>query len=391
MHIPIKGQRGAVSLFLVVFSALLITTITIAFVRIMIQDQMQATTNDLSKSALDSAQAGVEDAKRLIVMYQQNCSSGPKTSKDCGTWYDLMDGTHCDALQKAGIVSASDDGVLLQQSEGDKALQQAYTCVKVMLDTPDYVGSLSPGESRLIPLKAVGSFDKVRIEWFSKTDLEAAQAGDTVNLDTSAQLTSYAAWPRNRPSLMRAQLLQFGSDFKMSDFDANGDDDKTDATTLFLMPSTVGLVGSGLNFLNEYSSGPLQQIKCDDSFSATSTDGEEYACSATVKLPLPINADSIDDRTAYLRLNAPYNTSTSFRVSLLNGSKSDTVQFDGVQPEVDSTGRANDLFRRVLSRVELNNNGFPYVEGTLDITGNLCKTFSVSSSAKDYDPGTCKN
>jgi len=79
--------------------------------------------------------------------------------------------------------------------------------------------------------------------------------------------------------------------------------------------------------------------------------------------------------------------STSFRVTLANGSE--PVVFSSVQPEVDSTGRANDLFRRVKSRIELDSSSIPYVEAAVDLTGGLCKTFRVTDRAEDFDPGAC--
>src|ERR1700757_213185 len=155
-----QGENGAVALFIVIFFALLITTITIAFVRTMIQDQEQATTNDLSKSALDSAVAGVEDAKRAIIKYKTQCV-GPNSDSGSDMCNKLeaalKDGSQCNTLQQAGIVGdpdPSEGGWLIQQTEGDKLLKQAYTCVKVKLDTNDFVGTVTPNSSRFIPLRS---------------------------------------------------------------------------------------------------------------------------------------------------------------------------------------------------------------------------------------------
>ena len=55
-----------------------------------------------------------------------------------------------------------------------------------------------------------------------------------------------------------------------------------------------------------------------------------------------------------------------------------TVKFDGVQPKYDSTGRAGDIYRRVSNRVSPSNE-INYPEYAVDVTGSLCKDFSVTN------------
>lgn len=387
MNVVQSRQKGAVSLFVVIFSALLIIVTATAFIRIMVQDQMQATASDLSKSALDSANAGVEDAKRSIIRYVQECPLGASTNVDCGNWFSLMDGTHCETNQQ--ILGMTGSGEI--QVGDDADLNQAYTCVKVTLNTKEYVNSLSPGASRVVHLKADRPYDTVTIQWFSKNDLDRAPAVPIgikrISLIDSPELERQNTWNPSTPSLMRAQLLQFGSSFTVNDFDSD-DLVKNNTATVFMMPSTVG--SETLEFTAGYASGSLQQVKCDQTFSSVGGKGS-YGCKVDLKLPLPVGASSINDRKdAYLRLQAPYNSQTNFQITLSDSENSSTnVVFDGVQPRVDSTGRASDLFRRVVTRVE-SGGSFPYIEGTLDIAGDLCKTFTVGTKPTDYLQGTCR-
>ncbi|MEP6710097.1 MAG: hypothetical protein ABJA64_00045, partial [Candidatus Saccharibacteria bacterium] len=184
-------------------------------------------------------------------------------------------------------------------------------------------------------------------------------------------------WPINRPAVLRSQLIQFGSSFMTSDFDTKLDGASSpNALTKFLYPAVAG--STTASFLpNDSSPSP---VKCN-------VNNSPYTCSITLDLPNPINGDSTN-RTAFLRLSALYNLA-DYKVVLLNDTN--VVKFAGVQAKVDSTGRAGDLFRRVVARVNLQlNDGFPYPEASIDLNGNLCKTFQVTDNAADYNAGGCQ-
>jgi hypothetical protein len=72
------------------------------------------------------------------------------------------------------------------------------------------------------------------------------------------------------------------------------------------------------------------------------------------------------------------------------------MKFSGVQSIVDSTGRANDLFRRVEARLEMIDTYFPMPDAALTLSGdgnNLNKSFYVtnncfSQTVDSYNPAT---
>jgi hypothetical protein len=374
-------EKGAVSLFIVIFAALLIITIGTAFIRIMLQDQSQASTNDLSKSALDSAYAGVEDAKRAIVEYYQHDCSKKAPGDD----------TRCDALDKAivGKVGVNDGWtttcqatiidriaslsngttgeVLVKTNSEDSDLNQAYTCVNIQMNPVDVIGSST---SKFIPLKSKdgASFTKIKIQWYTK------QLGQTLNLDhESPGYNLPDKWPDNRPAVMRAQLIQYKEDagFHITDFDNNSNDNYN--STLFLLPSEVGgnTTSFGLDFRQKNNSGAAQHVDCKNSPVESA-----YACEETITLP----DVGTSKRIAYLNISQYYSAiNTDFRVTMLNDA-GDEVPFTDVQPVVDSTGRANDIFRRIRSRIDLGVSNIP-TPNAVDVTRSLCKEFIVTNDA----------
>lgn len=381
-------QSGAVSLFAVIFSTLLLTVLVVGFIKLMVIDQQQALNNELSQSAYDAALAGVEDAKRVV----RACQQGSATACQA-----LRQPHDCKVVQRAGIAGRpqSEEVVIQSQSSGDgKEFNQAYSCVNVMMDTEDFLTMVPEGRSRIVPLKAKGEFTTVVIEWFTKDD-----AGGS---DTAGRLNSrYASFrslpPRDQwdegasggpvPSLMRVQLITPKQPFQLQDFDvANGA--HAASSTLFLYPQTMAVPGPTNSLLSAAQSragtSPNQQldhglelVNCSKDFS---NDG--YACRAEIATEAVSPAASTN---AYLRLTPLYRVS-HVKVTLKHAATG-AIRFDGVQPAVDATGRASNLFRRVEARLQIGDD-FPYPENVADIENSLCKDFSVTDSA--VTPGLCR-
>jgi len=391
-----QRQSGAVSLFMVVFAMLLMSVITVSFLRIMTADQRQASGNDLAQSAYDSAQAGVEDAKRALIWYAEQCKSGNAAA--CATATSSIASSTCnEAIRKAnGWTSAGE--IKVQQSSAvdqgtgesiDQALDQAYTCVTLQLDTDDYVATIGADQSVLIPLAGKNTFDTITLQWFSEADLSSAtaSAAPDTTASTPKPLLTQSTWPTNRPSVLRTQFMQVGPSFKLTDFDSTTASSQSNVNTVFLYPSTSGVAStvltqrdvradpSGASTPAGANSAPLP-TKC---VAAIPSGG--YSCSITLTLPSPVGASDRKDTTAYLRLTSFY-VGSHVRV-MLGGT-----QFNSVQPIVDSTGRANDVFRRVQSRVDLyDTSTFPYPDAAVDVNGNFCKDFGVTDTK--YLQGTC--
>lgn len=383
-----NNQNGAVSIFVVIFAALLVLLVATAFIRIMLQDQQQATANDLSRSALDSANAGVEDTKRAIIRYYKSGCNLPTTPAPavCTQLKAALEGLPADGgwtkdcaavPELLGITKVPNMGFLLKEGS-DNDLDQAYTCIKVQLAPPNYIGSLTPNTSRVIKLQAKeGDPKKIKIDWYAMKD------GQTLNVDpgTAAAYKLPRQWPQDRPPVIRAQLLQFRKEFSLSDFDQ----DMSYNTTLFMLPSALGVSTTAFSYADHPRAGSQLGFALPIKCKLPVTGGDRYACSVTIDLP-EVNAGEPTDRTAYLKIGQFYSAAnTQFRVSMLDASSS-PLHFKDVQPAVDSTGRANDLFRRVQSRIDIGTSNIPNPESAVDVSKSLCKIFSVTDSTVEEDP-----
>lgn len=396
-----QRQSGAVSLFMVIFAMLLMSVVTISFLRIMTADQNQASGNDLAQSAYDSAEAGVEDAKRAIIWYINQCKSGSAAA--CATATSSIASDDCNLAVRTANGWTTPGEIKVQQSTAvdgngdsiDQALDQAYTCVTVELNTDDFLATVGADQSVLVPLSGTAPFSTVTVQWFSEDDLSSAgalAAPDSTPGNPKYLLTQ-ATWPTNRPSVLRAQLMQVGANFKLTDFDTTTSSSQSNANTIFLYPSSSLAAATSADFVGrdvrgvETTPGNVTYVPAGSNSAPLATrcvaaiPSGGYSCSITLTLPNPVGATDRTGATAFLRLTSFY-VGSHVRVTLGG------AQFNGVQPLVDSTGRANNVFRRVQSRVDLyDTSTFPYPDGAVDVSGDFCKDYGVTDTK--YLGGSC--
>lgn len=402
-------KKGGVSIFIVIIVGVLVSIMSASFLRLMFRDQEQASKLDLSQSAYDSAQAGVEDAKRFLRIFRSAC--GPSgtgifegVTHNCNAMRDAIQSDSCYVLATAGIGNANSETIIQTNSSSggassrDADLNQAYTCVKLKMNTADFLGRTNDGTPSVINLKGATAFNRVRIRWHSRENMTN---GDNISLDT---LSNPSVRPRidsrnwrsqNRPAILKAQFYGYvpGSEGSSTNMDTPYPDDGNGASEMLFYPtnSTSALSSNVSNMptvrRNESSSQATTDYtftRCSDRMDANSN---AYACETTVNIGRVRGVQPSD--VLYLRLT-PLMNDSNFKVELLNGDN--VVDFAGVQPKVDSTGRANTQLRRVESRIGFNDTSFPVPLFSAQTESNeepLCKDFSVTRLSNSNV--NCKN
>ena len=381
-----KTERGAASIFIVIFFALLIGVVTVSFVHIVDQDQQQALNNDLSQSAYDAAKAGVVDANRAIAL----CENKPEPDKsDCLAQFE----NKCDDLSNFSSefgnlnlrkIGASEVGVGADGAK-DSKLNQSYTCAKIQYETENIMLSVNNGKMHVLELNSDDQFNLINIKWFNSEDAGIDPATGFGTFPTYPELaTDSAQWGGNAtPPLLRLQLIRGepGGGFNLSNLNNN-------SKTTFLYPSKTAsgpeITSANLSFVTD-ESGKIkyqpQKVLCsNDRFKQA-----QLAC----EVLLFTSGNIAPGQKAYLVISPIYNkTTVSVQLQNTIALGTPTISLAKGYPTVDVTGRASDLFRRIKTTINLNGNPNTDIGGDdlpgYDSTKTLCKNFSIG---RDYIAG----
>ena len=383
-------QKGAVSIFLVIFVALVVAVMTVAFVRVALRDRQLAINQDLSQSAYDAALAGVEDGKRALLRYFEATDAQRSTLP-----LSLVGQTpgNCSTVSRIVYRTGTDDpegGRPAVSGTSGNDMEQAYTCATLTNKVSNFQVDLERDEQVLFPLP--DDAESIRIEWaHAEKDGNGGATPFTVP-DTLAPTTlpAYAAWAPDQPALLEAQFVQTGTNFTLDQFDNSAAPDRSNANTLFLYPARLS-TNPSLNFFSDgrrIGGSPTHPTAAQCLTTPNPAGDGVHSCATTIVLPQPHGGTAAN---RFLRLAPRYN-STSVKVTALRADGS-VVDIENVQAEVDVTGRANDVYRRIAVRLDTPAVIYPGTSdapgAAVNIRGNLCKTFSVAADPSDYGRGGC--
>ncbi|MBQ1298744.1 hypothetical protein IIY24_02840, partial [Candidatus Saccharibacteria bacterium] len=367
----------------------------------------------------DSALAGVEDAKIAFYNYKKCLASEGGANGNCEEIVSYMKNPTCDMVGRIlGRMSDSDEEVVIRESSDvDNNMQQAYTCVKIKTKLDNIEATLSStNQIKVFDLNFVEGTDvglirTVRVSWFSDENMRKGEGGGRLKF-TNWGDNKVRFKPANEdfsnPPTISVALIQAGEDYSIEDFDVTRGDE-TNRGMVYLVPTdkkevastSDGEDGKDGTYIGAYNSSKNYIstegfLKSNDKTSRNlpygvyCAEGENYVCSADIDIPMPIGGSRSEEAFRFV-IGLPYGApETDVSLEFIckdddgsvaacgSGSESEEEEsedgiaiLEGVQVEIDSTGRANDLFRRVQARLEAGGTGSTLsVMGPLELLGN---------------------
>jgi Tfp pilus assembly protein PilX len=333
-----KSQQGMASIVITMVTMIVISLIVLGFATISRREARQSLDQLQSTQAFYAAETGVEDTRKAIKTQIANGLPVPAKS-NCTT-------------NNAGV-SIYPTGTAMQI---DAASDISYTCLQVdpSPETVEYDGVDS--NSTVVPLTAEsGVIRRVVISWQPESP-SGTPASCPSNTTSQLKPQSGAnAWSCGY-GMLRLDVTPTPSSFTRASISNN-------TYGAFFQPVNYNAAGTD-NYAGNTAKARLVAAKCD-----ISSYGK---CTATI--------DNIPATTKLsLRLSSMYQAS-DIKVVAYNdvGSAGTTVPIVGLQAEVDVTGKATDVLRRIKVRLPLVASGTLMPSNAITSNGSICKRFATA-------------
>lgn len=314
-----------VSILVTMILMIIISLITIGFARLVRREQRQSLDTQLSTQAFYAAEAGINDAVDALQNHGYNSEKDecePETSGQLSSYDNVLD---------SGV---------------------EYTCLLIdPSPTSLEYRSIDKDKSTTIPIKAKsGTIHELTLSWQDTS-------GDG-NINCSYPLGSFpplGSWPADcNAGMLRIDLVPVGGSV-----DRDSLLDNTLTSFLQPIPSGSGSLISNL----PANKGGYVDANCN-------TANTPKLCKVEIKTLGPLASDM------YLRVRSIYKANS---LNIVAKDASGTqLELVGSQAIVDSTGKANDVLRRIVVRVpigDLSKGDVP--DFAIQSSDTICKRMAV--------------
>lgn len=336
----LRDQRGLVSFMITLIMMLVISLIVVGFTQVTNRNRREALDRSLSTQAFYAAESGVNDALSVI-------QSKPVNS-----------------LTKQDTCSSA-DYPLSPDLNGDDSVK--YTCVLINPIPPDITTHVTQQSSMVFPVNPVdddGNSTLPRTLTFTWSTKPEGDVTKTCS-GSSGVFPKPGAWSCDY-GILRVDLMQY------DDASFVGDAAGARTATFFMRPVNSG--GSGSTNVPDLATpeGRVVGTECDKTVDSAQT------CVVTLNFNVvPASDRHAQSEQYFARLTMIYNDAASVKI---DGTYSGgSLNFRGAQVTIDSTGKAQDVLRRIKVRKRLGNyaasNTIPL--GALDSSAAICKKFTA--------------
>lgn len=389
-------KKGAASFYIVAIATLMLLIIVSSFATLIVSEMTRTSNADLSQSAYDAAMAGVEDAKLAYINYMNCKRAGYSASRPesvllsdkvdvaCGKIIAWMESDQsspsCDMvammLGRSVVEDGAGDGVGVgvainenntDDASGGNNMQQYYTCVTIDNTPTKEVREISAYQTVVFkPVFDGDSYDSInaiKIDWEENND---------------------------KPLNLSVSIVQTGENSK-NDMESfrfpSQDEDKytgTNTGTVFLEPCQTSdncNNSVAINAETVMESNDKKPTKEPIKVGCGETD-----CTVIIELPRPYDGGIRSDFevviTGYGEASGGNEVAIEYCKAAVGDDepckrdKNGKISLASVvnQFVVDSTGRANDLYKRVRVTLDADGGGDSMVKGPLMLgDGGLVK------------------
>lgn len=324
---PIKGnQQGMVSIVVTMIIMVVLTLIVTGFAQLARREQREALDRQLSTQAFYAAESGINDGIRLL---------------DAGT----SDKTTCATPGVASEISGTD---------------VQYTCllIKSNLDSQRYENVQTDSSTRApISLATRESLGSVTIDWQKKDGPNTGQLSTDSQAPNGTLLPNVTAWGQS-VGILRVDIIKADPPFSPDSLRAN-------TFTAFLYPKSAG-AGRGTFTTVAGDKGQIITANC-------SAPTNRKKCRVTI--------DGLTGVEYVIRMKSIYTVSD---VEICANTCNSSSLIKG-QSVIDSTGKANDVLKRIQVRrstLDTDTNEV-FAESGLDTVDDICKLMVVWDGGGD--------